>query len=340
MKKKFSFVVVIVMILTLVFSSAAFAFQDLPGGSISEKIMNLKERDIIKGFHESRFAPDQELTASQAVQLIVRGFDLNIDHIRFIREPKASDYFENAADDAWYAPAFIIAQHNGLELPKDINPNKKITREEYAHYLFQVMETKADFMMIKIWIEIADEENINKEYMNSIQSMLILEIMSLNEDQLFQPQTSLKRSEAAVLLHDALAFIEKYSVEPGDSEPVPNEPVPAEPVVDEDVSMTIEEISEDINKIVIDWGEKPNSGYRITIDSIEFNHETAKAVIHYTLHEPLPDQMYLQVITYPKAETYISSQYEVSISPVTMESGIHPAMPGHVIPDMPEEMIH
>lgn len=49
------------------------------------------------------------ITAATAVSMIVKGLGLNIDHIRFIKEPKASDFYTKVKDNASYANDFIIA---------------------------------------------------------------------------------------------------------------------------------------------------------------------------------------------------------------------------------------
>jgi len=331
MYKKFKVMVIFVLMLSLVFGSVAFAFQDVSEDSIGEKIMKLKERNIINGLNETEFAPDQKLTYAQAIQLMVKGFDLNIEHMEFVQEPKASDYFVNVADNAWYASAFIAAHYNEIDIPKSVDPGKTVTREEFTHLLSQSLHSQAEFVTILIWMIIEDETEINKEFMNSIQFMLITNIMTLDEDNYFYPHDSLTRSEAAVYLFDSIVFLEEHGLDPG-------EIFPTEPV-DPTVSMTIEEVNPEINKVIIDWGEKPNAGYQLTIDSIQFHHESKEAIIYYNLHEPLPDHMYAEVITYPGAETYISSEYAVSISPWNIRGGIMPALPSHEIPDMPEELI-
>src|SRR5690554_179434 len=142
MKKKYSYMLLITLIFTLVFSSTAAAFQDISNRDESGKIIELKENKIINGKNESEFAPDVTITSAEAIQLLVRAFKLNLDHIQFIKAPKASDYFENIPDDAWYADAFIIAHHNGLEIPRDIQPGEPITKETYGHFLFQAMLTQ------------------------------------------------------------------------------------------------------------------------------------------------------------------------------------------------------
>lgn len=77
----------------------------------------------------------------------------------------------------------------------------------------------------------------------------------------------------------------------------------------QEVTMSIEKVSDEVNKIILSWGSQPNSGYRITIDRIDFN-AAGEATVYYNLHYPEPDQMYTQMIAEPKAETYVSSAYK------------------------------
>jgi hypothetical protein len=323
-KRRLGFTLVLILIFTLVLSTAALAFQDLPEGTTGEKILKLKQDKVINGINAEEFAPNAELTNAGAMQMIVNAFHINLAHFTFIKQPLASDYYTSIPDDAWYANAFMVAQLNGIEGPKDIDPNKKITREEYTHYLFEAMKLRADFVFIELFNLIEDEEQITDGYMDSIQKMLIAGIVSLDDKQNFYPQETLTRAEAAVMLHDAIVFTEEHGSEPTGLEPDPLEPNhPLEPrdedvtvTPDEDVNYEVVSINDQVNEITVDWGTKPNSGYSLTIDKIEFDDANAKAVIYYTTHQPDPDSMYLQVITYPKAVTYVSSQYEVSIQPM------------------------
>lgn len=236
-----------------------------------------------------------ELTMAQAVTLLVQGYDLNIDHMRFIKEPQASDYFTKIADDAPYATDFIIAHLNGLPLDRDIDPSVKITKQVYADLLFQALSTKGDFIFIEIFMLIEDAADIDSKYMNSIQKVLISDIASLDKEQKFHPKAHVKAGEARVMLHKALLFLKKHDAidtpQPGDK----------------DVEMTIQAVTENVNKVVLSWGTKPHPGYGISIDSIEFK-DAGIAAIYYQLHYPDPDKMYPQVIVEPKAETYIDSK--------------------------------
>lgn len=197
----------LLVLFLFVFQQSIFAFSDIEGNKAEKDILELKERGIVKGVTSELFDPQGNITYASAVTLIVRALDLNIDHIRLIKEPKASDYYERVKDDKWYATPFIYAQYNGIELPTDVNPDEVITKEKFAHMLFTALTTKHELAFIHLWINIEDENEITPEYMNSIQKLTISQITEL-EDGKFLPKHKISRSEAAVILLKTMLFVE------------------------------------------------------------------------------------------------------------------------------------
>jgi hypothetical protein len=307
MKKLWSIVAMVVLAIPLLFGNAALAFDDLQGEPNGHKIAELKKHGIVSGIGERLFHPREKMTYAQAVQMLVKGFRLNIDNLKFIKEPKASDYFTRVPDDAWYAKAFIIAHLNGLPVPKDVDPQAKITKEEYADLLFHAIKTKGDFAIIEIWINIADEADVSKDKMNSIQALLILKIAALDDKQRFHPKDAIRRGEAAEMLYNALEFVKKH--------------VKPNPPADGEVTLTIDKVNDEVNKVTLSWGEKPNSCYRIAIANIEFVSES-EAIVYYALSYPTEEMMCSQVITHPQAVTYVASQYQVQVRPTNERDGI------------------
>jgi hypothetical protein len=293
MKKRWGMVISLFIVLCFALSGSVLAFQDIEHHPNQAKIQSLKDKGIVSGVNAKQYNPHKHMTFAEGIQLIVKGLDLNIDHIRFIKEPLASDYYKNVKDNAWYAQSFIMAQFN-LELPADVQPNKLMTREEFAHYLFKGMMTKGEFVFIEIYMLIHDEDQIKPEYMNSIQKLLISNVVELDENDNFRPNMPITRGEAAVMLYNGLEFLKSMSTEPA---------------MDQDVMIHVEKIDVHVNKVTVSWGEKPNPGYRITIDRIEFNEDSTASIV-YTTHDPDPDQMYAQVITEPKAITYVAAEYK------------------------------
>ncbi|REE91667.1 S-layer family protein [Paenibacillus taihuensis] len=200
----------------LTFAGQTFAatpgFTDLENNTAKDKIISLQQRGLLQGVSTNHFAPRSILTEAQGVQLIVNALNLNLDLVRFFKEPKASDYFPNAQDDAWYANALIIASVNGLELPKALNPDQFLTREEFTHELIHAIEVTGKLPMIKpVAVEIADQDQINVEYSGSIVRALNYGVIKLGEDGKVNPKMIISRSEAAEEIYNALEYLKAHA---------------------------------------------------------------------------------------------------------------------------------
>ncbi|WP_409341195.1 S-layer homology domain-containing protein [Paenibacillus sp. MBLB4367] len=288
----------LVALLLLPAAGSAFAFNDLNGNPAKAAIEQLERDGIVSGVDEHSFKPNESMTNAQAVHLIVKGMKLNIDHIRFIKEPLAGDYFTNVPNDAWYAQSFIVAQLNGLPLAKDIDPSKPITRELFADLLFHALLKTGDYAFIELFVVMKDGDEVTEGRMESIQKLLIAKIAKLDENGKFYPQKAVTRGEAAAMLHAAIVFVKEHSTM--------NQPDP-----EHTVTVSSEKVNDEVNKVTLSWGTRPNPGYRLTIDGIAFTGN--EAVISYSLHTPEPGRMYPQVITEAKASTFVASSYNVTI---------------------------
>lgn len=296
--KKLAAIAAASLLLSSIALTPAKAFSDL-NDSEREAVMALKHRGVVSGVTSDSFAPKSTVTFAQSLQMIVKGLDLNLDHIRFIKKPEAADIFTRVANDAWYADAFVTAHYNGLELPGDVDPNAVITREQFANLLVTALEKKGDFPLLKIFIIIQDEDQITPEYQGALQRSLIYKIAKLDDEGKFNPKQPMTRGEAAQWVHNAAEMVDRYK----------NQQKPQEAPAEE-VELAIEKVNDEVNKVTLSRGEKPTGGYGIEITGIEFRQD-GKAIIRYTLTNPNPDSMNTMVITYPKAETYVSSKYEV-----------------------------
>ncbi|RXJ00667.1 S-layer homology domain-containing protein [Anaerobacillus alkaliphilus] len=210
MNRKWIIKLLLAVSLVFVFQQSIFAFSDVSGDPAEKEILKLKERGIAKGMANDIFDPNGKITYATGVTFIVRALDLNIDHMRFIKEPKASDYYTNVRDDKWYASSFINAQFNGIELANDILPEETITKEQFADMLFKALTAKYDLAFITLWMEIDDEADISPQYMESVQKLLISNIAELEDGQ-FNPKKEISRSEAAVMLYRTVLFVDSLN---------------------------------------------------------------------------------------------------------------------------------
>ena len=97
--------------------------------------------------------------------------------------------------------------------------------------------------------------------------MLLYKIAQLDNEGKFNPKAELTRGEAAGWIFNAIRVLETHIQKPA-------------PI--EDVSVTVEKVTEDVNKITLSRGQKPNSGYSIAIQNVRFD-QNGQAVISYTL---------------------------------------------------------
>ena len=320
-------------------SSAASAFDDLDGIPQAAGIMELKEAGVVSGIGNGKFDPRSALAARDAVLLIVRALDLNLDRFRFIKQPEASDAFDNIPNDAWYAEAFIIAHLNGVPLARDIDPNAAVTREQFALWLMSAVESKGPFAWIEIYHLLEDEAEVSEGYMGAVQRALIAGIAHADASGRFRPKAEITRAEAAEMARNAMRFVQDAAAV---------EPLQPDPMETGDVTPSVEAVTPEISKIVLDMGERPHPGWSVRILGIDFVDEDT-AVVRYSVSYPDPAALYPMVISHPKAEQYIASVYTdiryvhvgpgvigggASISPAEPEPGI--GLPPDVpLPDTP-----
>ncbi|MBD2867082.1 S-layer homology domain-containing protein [Paenibacillus arenilitoris] len=229
MKTKFKMLTLsTVTALSLTFAGQSFAaanpFTDLANIAAKDKIAALQEQGIVKGISDDLFAPNATITAAQGVQLIVNAANLNLDLVRFLVEPKATDYFKNADNDAWYANALITASVNGVELPDDLDPNKKWTREEFTHLLIRTIEAHSNLPMLNLVpAEINDEADLTVDYQGSIQRALAYDVVELDEQGNFHPKAEITRAEAAEQIYNVLEYVKAHPAPAPEADPASDE---------------------------------------------------------------------------------------------------------------------
>ncbi|MEG6587998.1 S-layer homology domain-containing protein [Paenibacillus barengoltzii] len=193
--------------------AAAGTFKDVSQSVAKDSISVLQAKGIVRGVSADSFLPDDQLTTSQGVQLIVNLLGLKLD-----TPENAGDYFVNVKQDAWYAPAFSIAQTNGFDLDVNVNPDKPMTREEFTHQLILAMEKHGDLPMINIKpIEFADEDQLTVSYQGTVQRALVLGIAQLDENNQFHPGDLITRAEAALLTYHAVEYLAAHPAPSPDS---------------------------------------------------------------------------------------------------------------------------
>ncbi len=295
-KQKWMLLLLVVMMFTALAQSAA-AFSDSANHSQANKMNELQKRGVLSGYENDKFFPDKELTYPEGITMLVKGFNLNINHIRFIKAPEVTDTFPELINDAWYADAFIKAHYNGLDIPKDVKATDRMSREEFAHLLMQAVKKQGDFPIIEIFLLIEDQNEINEAYSTNIQTVLITKLMDLQHNKFF-PKEIITRGDAAGALYNGIEFAKTIKEQENTS-------------VLQDVTISEDMINADIKKVTIK-ATAPHPGYGMKINSISFDGN--KAIINIATLPPDPDKVYPQVITDITISTYISAEYTAELA--------------------------
>jgi hypothetical protein len=285
---------------------SAYGFQDTKGDPAEAEIIALSQAGVVSGINDSQFDPQGAMTLAQGVQIIVRGLALNMDALRFIKEPVASDMFDYVQNDAWYAKAMVIAFHNGLTLPRNANPHAKLTEGAFTQLLTEGLRAKTEKEApAKLF---GDASGGKAEVTRSKAVQLTARVISfLNEQKSDQPQQQQSVTVERTKAGDGVDLItltwperpsagyslriEGIDFQSGDGKIAGQDDMTAPNGTDGFVS-------------------RNNGGVTGT------GKTTGVAVIRYSLHEPKPGSMNAQVITDVKATTFVGSHWKIELQQV------------------------
>lgn len=204
---------------------STFAFSDLDHSPAREEIEYLENHNIISGITETEFQPEEPLSHAQGVAFLVKGLGLNIDNLRFIKAPQASDYFTRIDDAAWYSTPMMIAHLNGLQLDADIAADETMTRAQFAILLWQGVEQVepdihesggATGSLQDRPVTIQDVGSLTASDTEMLKQVIDSKLAVLDEHGNFRPEEPITRAEAAVMLYKAMELTGKtnpYSAE-------------------------------------------------------------------------------------------------------------------------------
>lgn len=227
---------------------------------------------------------EQSVTRAEFVASLVRSLGFNLDHYRFLKAPQVSDLYDDVAVNSPYAKDIMIAGYSGIigTNEREFRPLEPLDRAEAADYLINALLLKVkDVNQFKPAEQsFQDLTGLPAQVQQSITLASGLNLMSGNQDGNFQP-------EAAVSGADAIAAIDRLTnlIQSDQKHP-------------DDVTYNFITGSDGNRQLELDWGQKPSSGYTISITNMEMVGDTL--YVTYKTTEPSPDSINLSVITEPK----------------------------------------
>jgi len=147
------------------------------------------------------FAPSAMVSKAQLAVVLQRTFQLDYDHIRFIKQPVASDYYQDIPNESWYAEAVIMGAINNI-FPSGGNfaPDQAVSRLEVSQALYRSFQAKhISIPMIMLMPVFEDTAALTQEEMNAVVFVNNTGIMP-GDAGLFRPNMKVQRSDLASVL--------------------------------------------------------------------------------------------------------------------------------------------
>lgn len=233
------------------------------------------------------------LSRGEAAEILVDALDLNLDNLRFFKAPGVKDFFDDVSVDSDSANAIMILGYNGALQTNNRNfrPSDTITREELAEICGGLLQHQAQGKLHPAkHPRIKDLREINKDAVDDVKLMLSLNVMHLTREGYFQPDLGVKAKDLKEIIKQLDPYLN----------------------VDKDeIAAEIISSKEGGREIEISWGEKPSSGYEISI--VKMNLEGTTLLVHYQTKEPTPGSYNSTVIIEPKDNQPIPKNYPANI---------------------------
>ena len=156
------------------------------------------------GVDDNRFDPKGKLSRAMLVSMLARISNEKVDEIAPI---------EGITQDQWYSKDMnwaVNAQIVQKNKDGQYNPNEEINRSEMATIIGKYLEYKGmKLEESKKQTSFKDMENVSEEIMNYVNILAKYEIVVGDKTGKFNPDSSLTRAEAAVVIVKLLNAISK-----------------------------------------------------------------------------------------------------------------------------------
>ncbi|MBU5668602.1 S-layer homology domain-containing protein [Peptoniphilus sp. MSJ-1] len=184
---------------TLILTNSVFArsFRDLRGHWSESSVDFITERNIMAGYEDGSFRPNENMTRAQFYSVVNNLAGLDKTYTVTFSDVSTSDWFYN--DVAKAIKAGYITPTTGR-----LNPNREITREEVAEILVYIYSIPQKPSAIN---EFSDSNSIKGSARGAVGALVDAGLLRGYSDGNFHPRRSIRRSEVATLFR---SMITKY----------------------------------------------------------------------------------------------------------------------------------
>lgn len=169
-------------------------FYDLPQSHWSyENVMKLCKKNIIAGYDDGSFCPDNPVTRAEFVKLIVTAFG---------HAPTSGVSFNDITETSWYYPYISAACNAGIVLGNpdgSFCPDDEVSRQDAAVMLYRALGRSIGYNY-GLPISYADIQSISDYCLEAVSALSSLKIINGDDTGNFRPLGQTKRSEAAKMI--------------------------------------------------------------------------------------------------------------------------------------------
>ena len=172
-------------------------FYDMKGHWAEGYVTRLSNMNIISGYPDASFKPENNVTRAEFVKLVVGALSLSASGGVSFGDVYALD---------WYKPYIDIAATLGVVNGADglFRPNDYITRQDASLILYRALSLKFEIPDGAVFF--ADEADIADYASMAIRSMAAQKIITGYADGSFMPRANTSRAQAATLISRALDY--------------------------------------------------------------------------------------------------------------------------------------
>ncbi|KAF1085451.1 Endo-1,4-beta-xylanase A precursor [Sporotomaculum syntrophicum] len=185
-------------------------FTDIQGHWAVREVEQVYHKGIMKGIAKDKYAPNQLVTRAEVAVCLDRIFDLNYDHLKFIKEPSPADYYDDVAAGQWYSEAITRAGiYNIFNLDnRKFDPKRPVTRLEVAVAIDKAFQAKKlSVITTEMWPLYEDTTYLPHDEQLTVAFMFNSGIMKGRSANQFQPNGNITRAELAAVLNRTLTTL-------------------------------------------------------------------------------------------------------------------------------------
>lgn len=173
-------------------------FTDMEGHWASEQVKALQQKEILSGFPDGSFQPENPVTRAEFVKMLVEAFGFH---------GGQGAQFSDVGEEDWFAPYVWAAAENGIVSGTEEGtflPDEGITREEAAVMIYRCISSKVNLTGEPL--QFTDSSEISQYALEAVAALSGQGIISGMGNGYFEPRGVTTRAQAAVLVCSALDF--------------------------------------------------------------------------------------------------------------------------------------